>query len=342
MHKKPQTVALFGGCVMALLIILGIYFGSGRLTRFDHPLAAYAAATVFAGFAFAYRYLMWIQRPPTSRYFKASLKLFFRPRALIRNVFKLMVLLWNNIVLQKFIGKRSYSRWIAHMGIAWGCLLAFAVTFPLSWGWIQFGIAPDGFLYQVEFMGVPQFSFNPYGFVGFLFFNVLNISAVLILVGIGIAMHRRVFQQGAQAVQSLENDLIPLILLFSVSITGLMMTASYRLMGGENFAFISLLHAFTVIILLLWMPFGKLFHVIQRPAQLGVAFYKEEGEIGPKAVCARSGVEYQSQLHHDDLVEVMRELGMDFGEHQDISPEEKRKIIALNQVAEVDGRPFIG
>lgn len=228
------------------------------------------------------------------------------------------------------------------MGMAWGCLLAFAITFPLSWGWVQFGIAADGFRYQVEFMGMPQFSFDPYGPIGFLFFNGLNISAVLVLTGVAVAMHRRVFQQGVQAVQSLENDLIPLILLFSVSITGLMITASYRLMGGANFGFISLLHAFTVIILLLWMPFGKLFHVIQRPAQLGVAYYKEEGEVGPKAVCARSGEEYQSRLHHDDLVEVMREVGLDFGDHQNLSPQEKRKLIALNQIAQVEGRPFIG
>ena len=342
MNKKPQTIAMIGGCIMAALIFFGIYFGSGRLTRFDSPLAAYSAATVFAGFAFAYRYLMWIQRPATWRYFKASLKLFFRPRALMRNVLKLVGLLWNNIVLQKFIGKRSHSRWIAHMGMAWGCLLAFAITFPLSWGWVQFGIAPDGFNYQVEFMGIPQFAFDPYGPIGFLLFNGLNISAVLVLTGVAVAMHRRVFQHGAQAVQSLENDLIPLILLFSVSITGLMITASYRLMGGANFGFISLLHAFTVIILLLWMPFGKLFHVIQRPAQLGVAYYKEEGANGPKAVCARTGEEYQSQLHHDDLVEVMRDMQVDFGAHQNISPQEKRKLIALNQIAQVEGRPFIG
>lgn len=340
--QKSQTIAMTGGIVVALLITAGIFFGSGWLTRFDSPLAAYAAATVLAGFAFAHRYLMWVQRPPTRRYFIASLQLFFRPRLLIRNVIKLVGLLFSNIVLQKFIEKRGHGRWVAHMGMAWGCLLAFAITFPLSWGWVQFGVAPDGINYQVEFMGMPQFSFDPYGPIGFLMFNGLNISAVLVLTGVGIAMHRRVFQHGAQAVQTLENDLIPLVLLFSVSITGLMITASYRLMGGAHFSFISLLHAFTVIILLLWMPFGKLFHVVQRPAQLGVAYYKEECAKGPQAICPRSGEAFQSQLHHDDLVVIMQELGMDFGEHQDLSPQEKRKLIALNQVANIEGTQFIG
>jgi hypothetical protein len=335
-------VAAIGGLICSALLTLGIYFGSDRLQRFDNPLAAYAAATIFAAFAFAYRYLMWIQRPPTWRYFKASWALFFRPRALLRNLVKLLILLWNNIVLQKFIGRRSPGRWIAHMGMAWGCLIAFAITFPLSWGWIQFGVAGNGTDYQVEVMGRPVYAFDPSSVAGWIIFNGLNISAVLVLVGIGFAMHRRVFHHSAHAVQSLENDIIPLILLFAVSITGLMITASYRLMGGAHFSFISLLHAFTVILLLLWMPFGKLFHVVQRPAQLGVAFYKEAGMAGPMAVCARSHQPYQSQLHHNDLVEVMLELDIDFGEHQNLSPEEKRKLIAVNQLAALTDRSFVG
>lgn len=340
--RRPEVAALIGGFLVALLVVLAIFFGSGGLSRFDSPLAAYAAATVVAGFAFGYRYIMWIQRPPTWRYFVAGWRLFLRPAKLAKNIVKLVGLLWNNIVAQTFIEKRSHTRWIAHMGIAWGCLLAFAITFPLSWGWVQFGVAPDGHSYQVEFMGMPQFAFDPNGIVGFFLFNGLNISAVLVLTGVAFAMHRRVFSPGARAVQSLENDLIPLILLFAVSITGLMITASYKLMGGANFGFISLLHAFTVIILLLWMPFGKLFHVVQRPAQLGVAYYKEEGQAGPQALCARSGEPYMSQMHHDDLAEVMKELGMDFGDHQNLSPQEKRRLIALNQAALIDGKPFVG
>jgi hypothetical protein len=155
-------------------------------------------------------------------------------------------------------------------------------------------------------------------------------------------MHRRLFDRGAQAVQGFVQDLIPLFLLFAVSVTGLMLTASYKLMGGEHFSFLSLLHAFTVVVLLLWMPFGKLFHVIQRPAQLGVQYYKQEGSVGPQAMCLRSAEPYQSKLHHDDLVEVMQELGFDFGDHQNLSPQEKRKLIALNQAATMSGNPFVG
>src|SRR5689334_8845386 len=116
--------------IVTALVVLGIYFGSGRLERFDPALVAYAAATVFAAFAVTYRYVMWVQRPPTWKYFTASFRLFFRPAKLFSNIGKLLVLLWRDIVAQTFIEKRGVSRWIAHMGIAWGCLLAFAITIP--------------------------------------------------------------------------------------------------------------------------------------------------------------------------------------------------------------------
>jgi hypothetical protein len=337
---KAQTVALGGGIVAAALVVAGIYFGSGRMSRFDTPLIAYAAATVFASFGLAYRYLMWVQRPPTWLYFKASWRLFLQPKRLVAHSWKLVKLLFDNILIQKFIEKRGKGRWVAHMCLAWGCILAFFITFPLSWGWVQFGA--EGNRYAVEFMGMKQFTFDPHTIVGFLFFNGLNISAVLVLVGVAIAMHRRLYDRGAQAVQTLANDLIPLFILFAVAVTGLMLTASYKLMGGSNFAFLSLLHAFTVVVLLLYMPFGKLFHVIQRPAQLGVQFYKDEGARGEKAICIRSGTPYQSRLMHDDLARVMKEIGFDFGEHQDLSPEEKRKLIAVNQAAVLGQIPFVG
>ena len=37
---------------------------------------------------------------------------------------------------------------------------------------------------------------------------------------------------------------------------------------------------------LLSLPFGKLFHVFQRPAQLSVTFYKRASAQSPPAVCA--------------------------------------------------------
>jgi hypothetical protein len=72
------------------------------------------------------------------------------------------------------------------------------------------------------------------------------------------------------------------------------------------------LHALTVIITFLWLPFGKFFHVFQRPAQLGVHFYKEVGEREETAVCRRCGHPFSSLMHITDLIQVEKELGYDY------------------------------
>lgn len=177
--SRAQIVSYTVGIVAALVVVAGIYFGSGKLTTFDPPLAAYAAATVFAAFAITYRYAMWIQRPPTLRYFASGWMLFLRPGRLAQNLVKFVGLLWNNIVAQTFIEKRSPQRWMAHICIAWGCLIAFAITFPLSWGWIQFSSAENGKDYVVEFMGKAMMTFPPDGFIALLMFNALNQASAI-------------------------------------------------------------------------------------------------------------------------------------------------------------------
>jgi hypothetical protein len=51
------------------------------------------------------------------------------------------------------------------------------------------------------------------------------------------------------------------VLLFAISVTGLMLTASYSWMKGYAYDFLAILHAMTVIVTLLYLPFGKLFHI---------------------------------------------------------------------------------
>ena len=104
-----------------------------------------------------------------------------------------------------------------------------------------------------------------------------------------LAMRRRMADRGAEAVQQFGEDMLPLVMLFAISVTGLMLTASYTWMKGYAYDFLAILHAVTVILTLLWLPFGKFFHIFQRPAQLGVSFYKDAGRRGEQAKCARCG-----------------------------------------------------
>jgi hypothetical protein len=58
----------------------------------------------------------------------------------------------------------------------------------------------------------------------------------------------------------------------------------------------------------LWLPFGKLFHVFQRPAQLGVSFYKDAVRLRGES-CRRCGAAFAPRMMVRDLIDVERQLG---------------------------------
>jgi len=329
--------ATFWGLFASGLLLLAIYFGSGRLRNFDAALVPYTGAAVFACFGVVYRYAMWLRRPPTRKYWFSGWRVFLHPARLPRNVLHLLQLVFQDFFAQRFIEKRSHQRWIAHWLIAWGCILAAAVTFPLSFGWVHFRNAPnDQNVYQAFVFGWHVFSFQLGTVTAFLTFNVLNISAVMVLTGVGIALWRRARDRGAIAVQQFAQDMMPLLMLFAISITGLFLTASTHLLHGLNYGFLSMLHAVTVIFTLLYLPFGKFFHIFQRPAQLGVQFYKEEGQRGEQAGCICCGEPFASRIHVNDLKEIEEQLNIHYqqlqGRHyQDVCPLCRRKSVALAQ-----------
>src|SRR5215813_1919247 len=123
------------GAAVATGFMVVIYLGSRGLRHFDWALATYATGTIFAGFAVAYRYALWAQRPPTKMYLKRGIQTFMERWAVLpRNVGRLGKLLLDNFVLQKFITERSIERWIMHACLSWGGMMAFALTFPLVFG----------------------------------------------------------------------------------------------------------------------------------------------------------------------------------------------------------------
>jgi hypothetical protein len=335
--RSDTTHAMTWGLVAAFAIIAGIFFGSRRLRDFDPALVSYAGATVFAAFGLGYRYSMWLRRPPTRVYWYRGWQIFLSPKKLPSNLVHLARIFWNNIVLQRFIDRRSHTRWTAHWFLAWGCILAAAVTFPLSFGWVRFETARDTQeIYNAFMFGIPVGSFRLGTLTATLAFNVLDISAVMVLIGVFFALWRRGRDHGAMTVQQFSNDLLPLILLFAISITGLFLTASTHLMNGLHYVFLSQIHAVTVILTLLYLPFGKFFHIFQRPAQLGVDFYKQAGAEGPQALCLRCGEPYTSRLHVDDMKGIQAALAIQYqladGSHyQDVCPRCRRKNIALTQ-----------
>jgi hypothetical protein len=91
----------------------------------------------------------------------------------------------------------------------------------------------------------------------------------------------------------------------------------------------------TVIFTLLYLPFGKFFHIFQRPAQLSIEFYRRASAAGPQAVCARCGQPFAGRLHVEDLKEVEADLRIQYAgrelHYQDVCPRCRRQLLAVTQ-----------
>jgi nitrate reductase gamma subunit len=243
-----------------------------------------------------------------------------------------------HVALQTFIAKRSRLRWWMHQLIFWGCLLAVAITFPLVFGWVHFrSAANDQMTYVAYIFGFPTGSFRIRTLLSWVIFHGLDIAAVMVLTGVCLSLWRRLRDQGVQAVQSFAMDFFPLVLLTAISVTGLALTASTLWLRGNFYDFLAIVHAITVVAGLLYLPFGKFFHIFQRPAQLGVKLYQAVGTSGAAAICSRCGERFSSQMHIDDLNSVLRELGFDYTMRstttwQQVCPPCKRKSLATTQL----------
>lgn len=304
--KRSVKMGVTATVGLAVLILVG----SRNLAHFDAALVAYTFAVLFATFGLTYRYTMWLSRPPTALYWRRGWQAFWRRGTRIRNLRFWLSRISVDVMANRFIIRRNRWRGLAHLLIMWGCILAVAITFPLVFGWLYFQPVPGNLaLYEAVVFGFPAFRFPHDSAAGFFLFHGLVWASFLVIAGVMVAMRRRMREEGAGALQRFAEDFMPLILLFAVSVTGLMLTASYTWMKGYGFTFISIFHAVTVIATFIWLPFGKFFHIFQRPAQLGVGFYKDIGRADEKAHCRRCGHAFTSRMHVLDLIEVERELG---------------------------------
>lgn len=311
--KRETVIASIYGSIFTIALAILIYFGSRNLSHFDAALVGYTFAVLFATFGIVYRYTMWLQRPPTAIYWKRGWQTFLNPKYLGTNFINWIKRLTGDVAMNSFIFKRGSSRWLAHLLIMWGCITAFMITLPLVFGWLHFESVPGQIDdYQIYIFGFPSITFHIESWLAFLVFHGLVWSALLVIPGVMLAMRRRMRDQGAVAVQHFSEDFLPLILLFAVSLTGLLLTASYTWMKGYGYEFLSLVHAITVIFTLLWLPFGKFFHIFQRPAQLGVSFYKDVGKKEKAAICRRCGTPFTSEMHVKDLIQILPKLGFKY------------------------------
>lgn len=305
--------------IIATLLLIGlIYLGSRGFKDFDSALIGYAVATLFTVAALVYRYTLWITRPPTWRYFKAGWVNFLSWQNFRRYTLLIPLSWWHDIFGQTFIRKRSTARWVAHMAIFWGVIISLMITIPLTFGWLRFTLVPPGH-YQLWFFNIPMFQFPIESGVGFSLFHGLDYSAILLIIGIALALRRRIADVGLLTTQRFGFDLMPLVLLFAISVTGLALTASSLWWEGAFYWFLSLVHQVVVVLWLLSIPFGKFFHIVQRPASIGVLLYQtvnqdveHYGSQPQTGRCKRCGQELPSQQFVTDLQATLTDLHQNY------------------------------
>jgi hypothetical protein len=343
-YRNPTIVGLIASATLTAMVILGSHF----LLHFDTRLFGYAIASVVAIGAIAFRYALWLQRPATRVYWKRGWQLYRQRKELAKNTATAAKSIANNLIEQRFIFKRGFSRWLMHFLIMWGCILSAFITFPLVWGWIHFELEGD-LGYRAYMLGIPMQLLEGRSPTAWLMFHALDFTAIMVIAGCAIAIHRRLHDKGAIALQTFLLDFVPHLLLISISVTGLMLTASSMFFEGYMYSFITLSHEATVIMTLFFLPFGKLFHIVQRPASIGVELYQKRSAEMPQAKCKRCDVEFASEMWLGDLKDVVEQVGFDYtmengNKLQDYCPRCKRIMrgLAYAGIADKKDKVFSG
>ena len=306
-HRRPLLLALAASALLTALIIIG----SRNLEHYDAALFGYTVASVVAFGAVVFRYAVWLQRPATRVYWSRGWKLFRDRKSLLANTSSAAKTLVGGLGVQKFIFRRGFRRWLMHQLIMWGCIISALITFPLVFGWVHFELEAERG-YRAYLFGFPLQVMDGRSLMAWVTFHALDFTAIMVLAGCAIAIHRRLHDRGAIALQQFLLDFVPHLLLIAVCITGLMLTVSSLWLQGYMYSFIALSHQAVVIMTLFYLPFGKLFHVIQRPASIGVELYQRRAREMPQAVCPRCGVEFVAELWLYDLKTVVDKLGFDY------------------------------
>jgi nitrate reductase gamma subunit len=277
------------------LVILS-FIGTRMFTHVDLNLYGYMVGTlVFLG-GFFYRFIAWGERPPTKIIIKKGLKLLSRKSTPKTSV--------EQLATYRFIWNRGIFRWTQHILIGWGCILSALVTFPLVFGWMYFTMQENGY-YTVVAMGVNVLEVKADGFIAFFFYNALNFTALMVIAGVCMALYRRLKNMQARAEQTFVYDFMPLYLLLFISITGLLLTFSNVFLHGFGHPVMTLIHQFSVIITLIYLPFGKLAHIPFRPLSVFARNYREHyGEQSMKN-CKVCNTPFVSAEQSQDVIDVL-------------------------------------
>ena len=105
-HRRPVLLALAASAGLTALVIVG----SRNLEHYDPALFGYTVACVVSFGALVFRYAIWLQRPATRVYWRRGWQLFRDRKRLAANTKSAAGTLASNLIEQRFIAKRSFTR----------------------------------------------------------------------------------------------------------------------------------------------------------------------------------------------------------------------------------------
>lgn len=279
------------------------FIGTRMFTHVDLNLYGYMVGTIVFLGGFFYRFIAWGERPPTKIFIKKGIKLLFRKSTPKTSA--------EHLVTYKFIWNRGIWRWTQHILIGWGCILSCFVTFPLVFGWMYFTMDDNG-MYTIVALGMDMMTVPANGIIANLSYNALNITAVMVITGVCMVLYRRLKNMQARAEQTFMYDFLPLYMLLLVSVTGLALTFMNIFLHGVGQPIMSLIHQWSVIITLIYLPFGKLAHIPFRPLSVFARNYREHYmEQAPKA-CKVCGTQFVSVEQSNDVINVLSTNQIEF------------------------------
>jgi len=273
----------------------------------DLAVLGYQVASVLFLAGCLYRFLAWLRYPPNRTLWGRSARAFQQHRWW-PNLVTLIKSVITRLLLQTFIVRRSWLRWFTHFAIFWGVVVVTGICFALAWGWMSFSLVGQQ-TYCARMFDIPIITFQVDSVIAFLAFNAINLGALLLLLGLILAFWQRIKMRPLDKAERLGEHFSSLYLLLAVTVSGLLLTVSYKFFSGIGHRQLVVLHEVIVVFGLLWVPFSKLFHFELSPATVALDMAEGAGFVVPSR-CSRCGKTLSAVWTPRDLQGVLASAGV--------------------------------
>lgn len=273
----------------------------------DLAVLGYQVASVLFVIGCLYRFIAWLRYPPNRTLWGRSARA-FQQRSWWPNLATLIKSVVTRLLLQTFIVRRSWLRWFTHFAIFWGVVVVSGICFALAWGWMSFSLV-DQQTYCARMFDIPIITFRVGSFIAFLAFNAINLGSLLLLLGLVLAFWQRLKMGPLEKAERLRDQFSSLYLLLAVTVSGLLLTVSYKFFNGIGHRQLVVLHEVIVVLGLLWVPFSKLFHFEVSPASVALDVAERAGSVEPSR-CSRCGKTLSAVWTPRDLQGVLASAGV--------------------------------